>query len=93
MVNRYFLVPILSLTEGRGGGLALKDASDRSSYVAMDFPLQERMEEQRFGHKPQIPILASLSGRGIYWLCVETVPNSREGWQTRFGELTLTKEG
>lgn len=49
--------------------------------------------EQRFSHKQQIQILASFSGRRLYWLCIETFPNSREGWQTRLGELAVTKEG
>ena len=57
------------------------------------FQLQERMQEQRFSHKQQTQILASFSGRRIYWLCIETFPNSREGWQMRLGELAVTKEG
>ena len=38
------------------------------------FPLQEKMQEQRFRHKQKILILASFSGERIYWLCIETFP-------------------
>ena len=38
------------------------------------FPLQEKMQEQRFRHKQKIQILASFSGERIYWLCIETFP-------------------
>lgn len=48
------------------------------------------MQEQRFRHKQKIQILASFSGERIYWLCID-IPSSSEDWQTRLGELAVTK--